>query len=257
MVQETTRFEAVEPGTALDPLVRSSGHQVIRSSGHLPIIHAEGLTKIYQRGTETVRALDGVSFEVAEGEFAAVVGPSGAGKTTLLHMIGCMDRPTSGRLRLDGCPVDGMSEAELTRARQQRIGFVFQHFGLMPTLTVAENVGLPNTFAARPLARSAARARVQELLSRVGLLARREHRPHQLSGGEMQRVAIARALMNQPRLLLADEPTGNLDSGTAASIIDLLCDLHREGLTVVVVTHNEALAKIADRRLAMADGRLV
>jgi putative ABC transport system ATP-binding protein len=229
----------------------------VGSSGHQVIIRAEGLTKLYQRGTEQVRALDGVSFELAEGEFVAVVGPSGAGKTTLLHMIGCMDRPTSGRLLLDGCPVDGMSEAQLTRTRQQRIGFVFQHFGLVPTLTVAENVGLPNAFAARPLGRAAARERVEELLTRVGLLARREHRPHQLSGGEMQRVAIARALMNRPRLLLADEPTGNLDSGTAATVVDLLCDLHREGLTVVVVTHNEALARIAGRRLTMADGRLL
>jgi putative ABC transport system ATP-binding protein len=224
---------------------------------HPSLVVAHALTKIYRRGAEAVRALDGVSFELAAGEFAAVVGPSGAGKTTLLHMLGCMDRPTSGRLLLDGCPVDGMSEAALTRTRQERVGFVFQHFGLVPTLTVAENVGLPNTFAARPLTRAAARTRVDALLERVGLLPRREHRPHQLSGGEMQRVAIARALMNAPRLLLADEPTGNLDSGTAAGVVALLRDLHREGLTVVVVTHNEALAEIANRRLLMADGRLM
>jgi putative ABC transport system ATP-binding protein len=220
------------------------------------LVEAVGLTKVYRRGAETVRALDAVSFELAAGEFAAVVGPSGAGKTTLLHMLGCMDRPTSGRLLLEGCPVEGMSEAALTRTRQERIGFVFQHFGLVPTLTVAENVGLPNTFAARPLPRAAARERVTALLERVGLLRRRDHRPHQLSGGEMQRVAIARALMNAPHLLLADEPTGNLDSGTAAQIVALLRDLHREGLTVVVVTHNEALADVAERRLVMADGRL-
>ncbi len=198
-----------------------------------------------------------MSFELPSGEFAAVVGPSGAGKTTLLHLIGCMDRPTAGRLWLDGSPVDGMREAELTRTRQERIGFVFQHFGLVPTLTVAENVGLPNTFSARPLSRPAARERVEELLDRVGLLQRREHRPHQLSGGEMQRVAIARALMNRPRLLLADEPTGNLDSGTASEVVALLRDLHHDGLTVVVVTHNEALVDVAQRRLTMADGRLV
>jgi putative ABC transport system ATP-binding protein len=224
---------------------------------HPSLVVAEALTKIYRRGAEEVRALDGVSFELAAGEFAAVVGPSGAGKTTLLHMLGCMDRPTSGRLLLDGCPVDGMTEASLTRTRQERIGFVFQHFGLVPTLTVAENVGLPNTFSAQPLPRAAARSRVEALLERVGLLPRREHRPHQLSGGEMQRVAIARALMNSPRLLLADEPTGNLDSGTAAGVVALLRNLHREGLTVVVVTHNEALAEMADRRLVMADGRLI
>jgi putative ABC transport system ATP-binding protein len=221
------------------------------------LVLAEGLTKLYRRGTETVRALDGVSFALAAGEFAAVVGPSGAGKTTLLHLLGCMDRPTSGRLLMDGCPVDGMREAELVRTRQERIGFVFQHFGLVPTLTVAENVGLPNSFAARSLPRAQARERVAELLERVGLAPRGEHRPHQLSGGEMQRVAIARALMNRPRLLLADEPTGNLDSATAAGVLSLLRDLHRDGLTVVVVTHNEALADLADRRLVMADGKLL
>src|SRR4051812_14743971 len=221
-----------------------------------PLVVADALTKVYRRGAEEVRALDGVSFELAVGEFAAVVGPSGAGKTTLLHLLGCMDRPTSGRLLLGGDPVDGMSEAALTRTRQERVGFVFQHFGLVPTLTVAENIGLPNTFAARPLSRAAARDRVEALLERVGLLPRHEHRPHQLSGGEMQRVAIARALMNAPRLLLADEPTGNLDSGTAAEVAALLRDLHHDGLTVVVVTHNEVLAGVAGRRLAMADGRL-
>jgi putative ABC transport system ATP-binding protein len=224
---------------------------------HPSLVVADALTKIYRRGAEEVRALDGVSFELAAGEFAAVVGPSGAGKTTLLHMLGCMERPTSGRLLLEGRPVDGMKESELTRTRLEQIGFVFQHFGLIPTLTVAENVALPNTFAARPLARGAVGARVHALLERVGLLPRREHRPHQLSGGEMQRVAIARSLMNGPRLLLADEPTGNLDSVTAAGVVALLRDLHREGLTVVVVTHNEALAERADRRLVMADGRLV
>jgi ABC-type lipoprotein export system ATPase subunit len=237
-------------------LLDKTEHRTPNTEHLPPVVVAEGLTKSYRRGAETVRALDGVSFELAAGEFAAVVGPSGAGKTTLLHMLGCMDRPSSGSLLLEGCPVDGMSEAALTRMRQQRIGFVFQHFGLMPTLTVAENVGLPNTFAARPLPRSAARARVDELLERVGLLRRREHRPHQLSGGEMQRVAIARALMNAPRLVLADEPTGNLDSGTAAGVVALLRDLHRDGLTVVVVTHNEALADVATRRLVMADGRI-
>jgi putative ABC transport system ATP-binding protein len=230
-----------------------SGHPFVRSS----VVEAMDLTKIYRRGAETVRALDGVSFDLEHGEFAAVVGPSGAGKTTLLHLLGCMDRPTSGRLLLDGSPTGGMGETALTRMRQQRIGFVFQHFGLVPTLTVAENVGLPNTFAAQPLSRAAVRERVDELLHRVGLVARRHHRPHQLSGGEMQRVAIARALMNAPRLLLADEPTGNLDSATAADVIALIRDLHREGLTVVVVTHNEALANVADRRLTISDGRLV
>ncbi len=251
-LQMESRSEAAAHGDATSPEYPTPTAQYPTS-----LVLAQDLTKIYRRGTEVVRALDGVSFELGVGEFIAVVGPSGAGKTTLLHMLGCMDRPSSGRLLLDGYPVDGMSEAALTRTRQQRIGFVFQHFGLVPTLTVAENVGLPNTFSARPLPRAQARQRVGELLDRVGLGPRREHRPHQLSGGEMQRVAIARALMNAPRLLLADEPTGNLDSATAAGVVALLRDLHREGLTVVVVTHNEALADLAERRLVMADGQLV
>jgi ABC-type lipoprotein export system ATPase subunit len=217
-----------------------------------PVVRAEGLTRIYHRGAEAVRALDGVSLEIPAGAFGAVVGPSGAGKTTLLHLLGCMDRPTSGRLWLDGEPVEGMGEAARTRVRRERIGFVFQHFGLLPTLTVAENVALPGLFGRR-----ARRGRVAELLERVGLAHRRDHRPHQLSGGEMQRVAIARALVHRPRLLLADEPTGNLDSVSGEAVLGLFRQLHREGLTVIVVTHNPALAAAAERQWTLRDGRLV
>jgi len=212
---------------------------------------AAGLGKSYPRGRETVEALKEASFEIRSGEFVAIVGPSGSGKTTLLNLLGCMDTPTAGTLHLGGQEVSGLSEPERTRLRRDRIGFVFQHFGLVPTLTVAENVALPAFFARRPAAQ-----RVDELLDTVGLSARRNHRPHELSGGEMQRVAIARALMNHPLLLLADEPTGNLDSETGDSILRLFQRLHAAGLTLVVVTHNPALAAAAARRIPLRDGRI-
>ena len=216
-----------------------------------PVIAAQALTKIYQRGREEVRALDAVSFTIARGEFTAITGPSGAGKSTLLNLLGCMDAPTSGTLHLDGREVQGLKERARTELRRSTVGFVFQHFGLLPTLTVAENVVLPALFARRSSAR-----RAEMLLEKVGLLHRRTHRPHELSGGEMQRVAIARALINEPRLLLADEPTGNLDSATGDSIIALFQQLNAEGLTVLVVTHNAVMTAAARRQLALRDGRL-
>ncbi len=216
-----------------------------------PAVQAEALTKFYQRGREEVRALDHVSFTIARGEFVAITGPSGSGKSTLLNLLGCMDAPTSGTLRLGGHEVQRLNEKERTRLRREQIGFVFQHFGLIPTLTVAENIALPAMFARRN-----GSARVNELLERVGLVHRRTHRPHELSGGEMQRVAIARALVNEPPLILADEPTGNLDSATGASIISLFQKLNREGQTLIVVTHNEVMAQAAQRQLALVDGRL-
>ena len=212
-------------------------------------VAAVALTKIYRRGREQVRALDNVTFEAREGEFIAVVGPSGAGKSTLLNILGCMDAPTSGTLRLLGSPVENVSEQERTVLRREQIGFVFQHFGLLPTLTVAENVALPAFFARRRLDH-----RVKELLEKVGLSHRGRHRPHELSGGEMQRAAIARALVNSPHLLLADEPTGNLDTATGNTIIDLFRQLNAEGLTIVVVTHNPGLASAARRQIVLRDG---
>ena len=212
---------------------------------------ARGLTKVFQCGREEVRALDKVSFEIQTGEFVAVVGPSGAGKTTLLNLIGCMDTPSSGLLRLGDRTAQDLAERDLTRLRRNWIGFVFQNFSLIPTLTVAENVALPALFARRqpgPL--------LEDLLAKVGLSHRRAHRPHQLSGGEMQRAAIARALINQPRLVLADEPTGNLDSLAAQTIIRLFQTLHADGLTLIVVTHNPGLASVAQRRIELLDGRL-
>ena len=216
-----------------------------------PVIVASNLVRVYSRGVEEVRAVDGISFSVQPGEFTAIVGPSGAGKTTLLQLVGAMDRPTSGSLSIDGEDISQMSDAQLTRLRGQKIGFVFQHFGLMPTLTVAENVALPATFAKKNPGK-----RVDELLEQVGLSHRRDHRPNQLSGGEMQRAAIARALVNSPSLLLADEPTGNLDTATSERIIALLKELNQDGLTVIVVTHNEALATECGRRLILVDGKI-
>jgi putative ABC transport system ATP-binding protein len=216
------------------------------------VINASGLTKVYRRGREEVRALDEMTFEARRGEFIAIVGPSGAGKSTLLNLIGCMDAPTSGRLQLLGKPVEEFTEKERTRFRREQIGFVFQHFGLLPALTTSENVALPAFFAQR---RSDARAK--QLLEKVGLGHRLDHRPSELSGGEMQRAAVARALINNPQLLLADEPTGNLDQATGESIIALFEELNRDGLTIIVVTHNAALARTAGRHLELLDGRLV
>jgi putative ABC transport system ATP-binding protein len=215
------------------------------------VVSATGLTKTYQRGREQVRALDNVTFHVRLGEFLAIVGPSGAGKTTLLNLIGCMDVPTAGTLQLLGKPVEHLTERERTLFRREQLGFVFQHFGLLPTLTVAENIALPALFAGRRREQ-----RLDELLAKLGLDHRRDHRPRELSGGEMQRVAIARALINQPALLLADEPTGNLDRATGDTIIALFEQLKREGLTIVVVTHNPLLARAAQRQLELGDGRL-
>jgi putative ABC transport system ATP-binding protein len=170
----------------------------------------------------------------------------------MLNLLGCMDVPTSGSLCIAGQELNGLSDAKRTRLRREQIGFVFQHFGLMPTLTVRENIALPALFTRRQV-----RQRADELLDKVGLAARRNHRPHELSGGEMQRVAIARALINGPQILLADEPTGNLDSQTGETILQLFKQLQKEGLTIVVVTHNEALSNAAERHLTLRDGRLI
>jgi putative ABC transport system ATP-binding protein len=216
-----------------------------------PVVKAVDLTKTYRRGAEEVRALESVTFEVRRGEFVAVLGPSGAGKSTLLNLIGCMDNPSAGRLELLGKPVEEFGESERTRFRREQIGFVFQHFGLLPTLTASENVALPALFAGRRSEEG-----VRHLLAKVGLSQRSGHRPRELSGGEMQRAAIARALVNEPGLLLADEPTGNLDQATGDSIIGLFEELNREGLTIIVVTHNRALAGAANRQIELLDGRI-
>jgi putative ABC transport system ATP-binding protein len=216
-----------------------------------PCIAAANLCKTYRRGVEEVHALRDVSFTIGTGELVSIVGQSGSGKTTLLNLIGCMDTPTSGKLRLRDQDVAQLSERERTQLRREQIGFVFQHFGLIPTLSVRENIALPALFARRRV-----QQRVDELLEKVHLTHRRDHRPHELSGGEMQRVAVARALINTPHVLLADEPTGNLDSVTGSAIIELFQELLRDGLTVVVVTHNQDLAAVTHRRIVLHDGEL-
>jgi len=220
----------------------------------IPVIEAVGLTKVFPMPAGPVVALADVSVRIEAGEYVGVVGPSGCGKSTLLHVLGCVDVPTRGRLAIDGRDVAALSDAERSRIRLRRIGFVFQRFFLLPMLTAAENVELPQAEAG--MSRAERRRRTAELLDYVGLAARAGHRPSQLSGGEMQRVAIARALANRPSLLLADEPTGELDEATGEHIARLLDRVHADGTTVVVVTHDPALARRARRVLTMHDGRM-
>jgi putative ABC transport system ATP-binding protein len=217
-----------------------------------PTISLRDVRREYRLGSGTVHAVRGVSFDIGEGEWAAVVGPSGCGKSTLLHLLGAIDRPTSGTVRLRDRDVGAMSDKEATGFRLRHVGFVFQRFYLMPTLGARENVELPMAEAGMAKRERADRAR--ELLSYVGLGEREGHRPAQLSGGEQQRVAIARALANRPALLLADEPTGELDARTGAEIIELLGRLNADGTTIVVVTHDETLARAARRVIHMRDG---
>ncbi|OGR64855.1 MAG: ABC transporter ATP-binding protein [Elusimicrobia bacterium GWB2_63_22] len=220
-----------------------------------PLITARDLSKIYRRGSEEVRAVDGVSFEAAAGEMVAIIGPSGSGKTTLLNMIGCLDNPTSGSLEVGGRQVFGgrkeLSERELTLIRRELFGYVFQKFYLIPTLTVEENILLPGAFYRSPSAKEA-----RDVMKLLGIERRYDHLPGELSGGEMQRVAVARALINNPKVVLADEPTGSLDSRRTEEIKGILRDLTRQGITVVMVTHNLDLARSADRLLEIRDGRI-
>jgi putative ABC transport system ATP-binding protein len=219
------------------------------------MIRLDGVTKHYRVGGSLVKALDGVSLEVARGDFLAVMGPSGSGKSTLLHLIGCIDTPTSGTLSFDGQDVGQLKDGDLTRLRLKRVGLVFQQFYLIPTLTALENVELPMREAG--VARAQRHQRAQELLGQMGLAGRLEHYPTQLSGGEQQRVAIARALSNRPEVILADEPTGELDSRTADEILSLLERLNRDGMTVVLVTHDARVAARGSRRVELLDGRVV
>ena len=221
----------------------------------MPLYVVEGVSKFFQRGPTTVRALDGVELEIEPGEFVALEGPSGSGKTTLLQLLGALDRPSSGRVLFEGSDLAAMSDGALAELRLRSFGFVFQQFNLIPTLTAVENVEAKLA----PVARGdpGLRTRAFALLDEVGLLARADHLPGQLSGGEQQRVAIARALSVDPRVVLADEPTGNLDTQTGADVVDLLAGLAAEhGATVIVATHDDELARRAPRRLAMRGGRL-
>jgi putative ABC transport system ATP-binding protein len=219
------------------------------------VVQVRDLVREYRMGDSTVRALRGVSFDVAAGEWVAIVGPSGCGKSTLLNLLGVVDSPDSGSLAIAGQRVDTLSDRDATAFRLTRIGFVFQRFYLMPALSAIENIELPMAEAA--LGRVERRQRAEELLRYVGLGARGTHRPSQLSGGEQQRVAIARALANRPALLLADEPTGELDAATGRDVIELFRQLNADGTTIIVVTHDAQMAAAAGRRIHMRDGSIV
>jgi len=220
-----------------------------------PIVALEHVSRVYPMGESQVRALDDVSLAIHRGERVAIMGPSGSGKSTMLNVIGCLDSPSAGRYLLDGQPVEHLSEDQLADVRQRRISFIFQTFHLIPRMTALRNVELPMIFAgADPGER---RARAERALSAVGLAERMRHRPDQLSGGERQRVAIARAIVMEPDILLADEPTGNLDTASGGEIVAMLEDLNARGLSVIVVTHDPGVAARARRIVRMRDGRIV
>ena len=216
------------------------------------VIHLQGVTKVYRMGAVEVRALNGVDLTIQHGEYVGVMGPSGSGKTTLMEIVGCLSRPTTGSYEFNGQLVDTITDQQLAALRGERIGFVFQTFNLLPRLTAVENVELPLLY--RRVARRARRARALELLERVGLSGRAAHRSSEMSGGERQRVAIARALVNQPSVILADEPTGNLDSATGESIMALIEQLHHDGQTVVLVTHDPRIGERVERTVRLRDG---
>ena len=219
------------------------------------IVEVKNLQKVYRMGDSDVRALDGVTLAFEEGDYAAIMGPSGSGKSTLLNMLGCLDRPTAGSYLLGGQDVSTMSDNELSDIRSRRLGFIFQSYNLIPQLTVLENIEVPLYY--QGLTEAESRDRATALAETVGLGTRLRHRPSELSGGQQQRAAIARALVNQPLVLLADEPTGNLDSATGREILALLDDLHRQGRTIVMVTHDNSVGDRASHIVRMADGRVV
>ncbi len=218
------------------------------------MIELKKVTRAYSHGTRMILALHDVSLHIRAGEFLSVMGPSGSGKSTLLNLIGGLDQPSSGEIFIDGKPLHGISDDELTLIRRRRVGFIFQFFNLLSILTAAENVGLPLLLEGIPF--SKVKPKAETLLQKVGLAGRTEHRPEQLSGGEMQRVAIARALIADPAVLLADEPTGNLDTRTSIEIFQLLKGLHREGQTIVMVTHDPKAAAYGTRTVTLRDGSI-
>ena len=217
------------------------------------ILSAEGISKSYQRGSERVHALREVDFSIKAGEFVSIVGPSGSGKSTLLHLLGLLETPSSGRIKIDGREMSGLKEPGLVKTRRGSIGFIFQQFLLLPTLTVRENIELPLLFSKRKVKPG----RIAEIMDLLGLSSRSNHLPHQLSGGEMQRVSIGRSLINEPKIIMADEPTGNLDSATSEKIFTLFKKLNADGLSLVIVTHNIDLAAMATRVVKLRDGEII
>jgi putative ABC transport system ATP-binding protein len=217
------------------------------------MIRTENLVKIYRLGDAEVRALDGVSLEIEEGDLVAISGPSGSGKSTLMHMLGCLDRPSSGRYLLNGADVSRLPNNRLAEIRNRQIGFVFQSFSLIPRTSALENVELPLLYEGK----TSARKEAIEALQMVGLSDRMHHEPNQLSGGERQRVAIARALVTKPSIILADEPTGNLDSTTSEEVLELFVEFNKKGITTVIVTHDSDISERCRRVLRMIDGRII
>lgn len=220
----------------------------------MALLELRNITKVYELGGEEIRALDGVSLDIDGGEFISIIGPSGSGKSTLMHILGCLDTPSGGTVRLDGTEIQNATARELAQIRNQKIGFVFQFFNLLPKLNVLQNVELPMIYAG--FSARDRRDRAMKSLQIVGLDNRAKHRPTQLSGGQQQRVAIARALVNDPKLILADEPTGNLDSHTGEMILDMFRKLHLEGRTIIIVTHDPEIAALTPRRIEIRDGRI-
>lgn len=219
------------------------------------VITLEGITKTYVNGKLTVPVLHGIDLSIYEGEFTSIMGPSGSGKSTFMNILGCLDRPTSGSYRLDGEEVAHLSDDELAYVRNKRIGFVFQSFNLLPKLTALDNVALPMVYAGVPKAERTARA--SQLLTDLGLGTRLDHMPAELSGGQRQRVAIARALANNPAIIMADEPTGNLDSKASLDVMHIFTELYQEGRTIILVTHEPDIAEYAGRNVVLKDGLIV
>ena len=220
----------------------------------MALVELRNVSKIYRLGEEEIRALDDVSLDIVEGEFISITGPSGSGKSTLMHILGCLDSPTRGTIKLDGVMIEHASSRELAAIRNRKIGFVFQFFNLLPKLNVVQNVELPMIYSG--ISARERRQRALEALNMVDLANRARHRPSQLSGGQQQRAAIARALVNKPRIVFADEPTGNLDSHTGDAILQLFRKLSQEGRTIVLVTHDPEIAAVTPRRIEIRDGKI-
>lgn len=220
----------------------------------MSLVELRNVSKIYRLGDEEIRALDDVSLDIEEGEFISIIGPSGSGKSTLMHILGCLDSPSKGTIRLDGIMIERASSRELAAIRNRKIGFVFQFFNLLPKLSVVQNVELPMIYSG--VSGKERRDRAMEALEAVGMANRAKHRPSQLSGGQQQRAAIARALVNRPRIIFADEPTGNLDSHTGDAILALFRELSSKGRTIVLVTHDPEIAAVTPRRIEIRDGKI-